>query len=262
MNGTVLDEIIAHKRTEVDLRKRKTSPSSLQTAARNSPLLRGFLEALDVPEPSVIAEIKKASPSKGVIREEFDPAEIATSYEQHGAACLSVLTDRRFFQGSDTVLRIAREKTRLPVLRKDFIVDEYQIFETRVLPADCLLLIASALDDAQLKSFHQTAIELGLTVLVEVHDESEVEKALSVDAQLIGINNRDLRTFLTDLSVTERLAQQIPASVKVVSESGIHSRDDVVRIRACGVNAFLVGEAFMRARNPGLAMREIFEDSA
>lgn len=261
MKGTVLDDITAHKRTEVDSRKRKTSTSSLRSAVRDLPPLRGFREALDGTEVSVIAEIKKASPSKGVIREEFDPSVIATSYERYGAACLSVLTDERFFQGSDKVLQTARETTRLPVLRKDFIVDEYQIYETRVLPADCLLLIVAALDHVQLKSFHQIGTELGLAVVVEVHDESEVEKALSVDAQLIGINNRDLRTFHTDLSVTERLVQQIPPSTKVISESGIHSREDVTRVRRCGVNAFLVGEAFMRARDPGLAMHEIFEDS-
>ncbi|MCY4094336.1 MAG: indole-3-glycerol phosphate synthase TrpC [Gammaproteobacteria bacterium] len=260
MNGTVLDEIIAHKRIEVDSRKRRTSLNSLQTAVRDSPPLRRFREALHSPEASVIAEIKKASPSKGVIQKEFEPSDIAASYERHGAACLSVLTDERFFQGSDAVLRTARGKTRLPVLRKDFIVDEYQIFETRVLPADCLLLIVAALDRAQLKSFHNIGTELGLSVLVEVHDEAEVEMALSVDAKLIGINNRDLRTFHTDLAVTERLVEQIPASVKVVSESGIRSRADVLRILACGVNTFLVGEAFMRASDPGLAMSEIFED--
>ena len=260
MNGTVLDEIIAHKRTEVATRKQRTSPNSIKSAVGDSPPIRGFREALDVPGASVIAEIKRASPSKGVIREDFDPSEIAASYEQHGAACLSVLTDERFFQGSDTALSTAREKTRLPVLRKDFIVDEYQIYETRVLPADCLLLIVSALDHAQLKSFHEIGMGLGLTVLVEVHNESELEMALSIDAHLIGVNNRDLRTFHTDLSVTERLVQQIPKSVKVVSESGIHRREDVVRILACGVDAFLVGEAFMRASDPGLAMREIFED--
>ncbi|MCY3859681.1 MAG: indole-3-glycerol phosphate synthase TrpC [Gammaproteobacteria bacterium] len=258
MKGTVLDEIVAHKRTEVDSRKRKTPLNSLESALRDSPPLRGFQEALDAPEASVIAEIKRASPSKGVIREDFNPSEIATSYEQYGAACLSVLTDERFFQGNDAVLSTARTTTQLPVLRKDFIVDEYQIFETRVLPADCLLLIVGALDRAHLESFHQIGIELGMAVLVEVHDESELETALSVDAQLIGINNRDLRTFHTDLSVTERLVQRIPSSVKVVSESGIHSREDVARILACGVNTFLVGEAFMRASDPGLAMSEIF----
>ena len=259
MKGTVLDEIVAHKRTEVASRKRKTPSSSLKSALRDSPSLRGFRQALDVPDASVIAEIKKASPSKGVIREDFDPLEIAASYEQHGAACLSVLTDERFFQGSDEVLRTARKKTRLPVLRKDFIVDEYQIYETRVLPADCLLLIVAALDRAQLQSFHSIGIALGLAVLVEVHDEAELELALSINASLIGINNRDLRTFHTDLSVTERLVQQVPPSVKIVSESGIHSREDVARILACGVNSFLVGEAFMRASDPGHAMREIFE---
>lgn len=258
MSATILDEIIARKQSELDSRKRKTPLNSLRAAARDAPPVRGFRSALNSRESAVIAEIKKASPSKGVIREEFDPSLIALSYQQHGAVCLSVLTDEFFFQGSDATLCTAREMTQLPVLRKDFIVNEYQIFETRVLPADCLLLIVAALDQKQLESFHEIGLELGLDVLVEVHNEEELEAALAIDARLVGINNRDLKTFNTDLSITERLVAKIPTSVKVVSESGIHNRTDVGRLLACGVNAFLVGEAFMRAHDPGLAMSEIF----
>lgn len=259
MSSTILDEIIAKKRSEVDSLKRKTPLNSLEADARGMPVPRGFCNALRACDPAVIAEIKKASPSKGVIREEFDPSSIARSYECHGAACLSVLTDESFFQGSDAALCAARDETRLPVLRKDFIVDEYQIIETRVLPADCVLLIVSALDRTQLATFHEIALELGLDVLVEVHNESELEQALLIEARLIGINNRDLKTFRTDLAVTERLAPLIPASIQVVSESGIHARSDVDRLRACGVHAFLVGEAFMRAPDPGVAMSAIFD---
>ena len=258
MSDTILDKIVAQKRSEINSRKRKASFDSLKAEVRDAPPLRGFRTALEERKTSVIAEIKKASPSKGVIREDFDPSSIANSYEHHGATCLSVLTDERFFQGSDDALLSARNETRMPVLRKDFIVDEYQIFETRTLPADCLLLIVAALDHVQLESFHRIGLELGLDVLVEVHNESELDTALSIDTHLIGINNRNLRTFHTDLEVTERLVTQIPSSVQVVSESGIHSQRDVDRLIACGVNAFLVGEAFMRARDPGLAMSEIF----
>lgn len=258
MSATILDKIIAHKRSEIDSRKRKTPLNSIKAAVADSPPVRGFRAALDKRTASVIAEIKKASPSKGLIREDFDPSSIARSYERHGAACLSVLTDERFFQGSDAALLAARREARLPVLRKDFVVDEYQIFETRTLPADCLLLIVAALDHAQLDSFHGIGVELGLDVLVEVHDEPELERALAIDARLIGINNRDLKTFQTDLGVTERLVSQIPKSVKVVTESGIHRQSDVDRMIACGASAFLVGEAFMRANDPGLALSEIF----
>ena len=258
MSATILDEIIARKHAELDSRKRKTSLNSIKSAAQDSPPLRRFRAALSGRAAAVIAEIKKASPSKGVIREDFDPSSIARSYQEHGASCLSVLTDEHFFQGNDEALRTARDKTRLPVLRKDFIVDEYQIFETRVLPADCLLLIVAALDRLTLKSFHEIGLGLGLDVLVEVHDERELDDALAIDAQLIGINNRNLKTFHTDLAVTERLVSQIPSSVQIVSESGIHNRRDVSRLVKCGVNAFLVGEAFMRASDPGQAMSEIF----
>ncbi len=259
MSATILDEIIARKQSELDTRKQRISLKSLKAAVRDLPPLRGFCAALSERDAAVIAEIKKASPSKGVIREDFDPSSIALSYQEHGASCLSVLTDEYFFQGNDEALRTARDKTQLPVLRKDFIVDEYQIFETRVLPADCLLLIVAALDHSTLESFHEIGLGLGLDVLVEVHNERELDEALAIDARLIGINNRNLKTFHTDLSVTERLVPQIPPSVQIVSESGIHNRTDVSRLLACGVNAFLVGEAFMRANDPGRAMSEIFD---
>lgn len=261
MSATILDEIIARKQSELDSRKQKTPLSSLKAAVQDAATLRGFRTALGGPDASVIAEIKKASPSKGVIREEFDPSAIALSYQQHGASCLSVLTDEYFFQGSDAALQTARDETRLPVLRKDFIVDEYQIFETRVLAADCLLLIVAALDHSSLQSFHEIGLGLGLDVLVEVHNERELDQALAIDARLIGVNNRNLNTFHTDLAVTERLVPQIPASVQIVSESGIHNQTDVSRLMACGVNSFLVGEAFMRASDPGRAMSEIFGSS-
>ena len=257
-DGTILDEIIAHKKNEVDALKRSVPLSSLRAMTQDMAETRGFSAALGDRKLAVIAEIKKASPSKGVIREDSDPIAIARSYEEHGAACLSVLTDERFFRGSSAALRAARNECRLPVLRKDFIVDEYLIYETRVLPADCLLLIVAVLDQAQLAAFHDIALGLGLDVLVEVHDEAELERALDVNARLIGINNRNLKTFGTDLAITERLVTQIPKTVRVVSESGIQTSKDVARLRACGVHAFLVGEAFMRENDPGRAMKWIF----
>ena len=255
--GTVLDEIIAHKRLEVDSQKVHTPLDSIKAASTDLPALRGFEAALRDQQPSVIAELKKASPSKGLIRAEFDPTEIATSYATHGATCLSVLTDERFFQGSTLALRSARSVTNLPVLRKEFIVDEYQIHETRLLPADCLLLIVSALEQPQLKGFYDLACDLGLDVIVEVHDEEELERALAVGASLVGINNRDLKTFHTDLAVTERLASQLPSDVHAISESGIRSPADIQRLQNTGICSFLVGEAFMREADPGQALQEL-----
>ena len=260
--GTILDEIVAHKKLEVGELKRSTPLSELQALVDHVPASREFAAALRQRQPAVIAELKKASPSKGVIREAFDVKSIASSYEQHGASCLSVLTDERYFQGSSAALRIARSETNLPVLRKDFVVDEYQIFETKVLPADCLLLIVSALDQPQLQAFHDLAKALELDVLVEIHDEDELDRALQINPELIGINNRNLKTFVTDLAVTEQLAAKVPSGIQVVSESGIHKREDVTRVRGCGVNAFLVGEAFMREPDPGLAMKSIFFDAS
>ncbi|MYD44189.1 MAG: indole-3-glycerol phosphate synthase TrpC [Gammaproteobacteria bacterium] len=260
--STILDEIVAHKRLEIESLKRTTPMHELKSLSSVMAPLRGFGAALANKQPAVIAEIKKASPSKGVIRDVFEPREIAQSYAKHGAACMSVLTDERFFQGSTAALRDARNATHLPVLRKDFIVDEYQIYETRILPADCLLLILAILDAEELRGFYDLAVAVGLDVVVEVHNEVELDRALALDAQIIGINNRNLKTFETDLANTERLAAKIPSSTLVVSESGIHSRGDVERLRACGVHTYLVGEAFMKAPDPGAAMAEIFKPPA
>ena len=208
--------------------------------------------------PAVIAEVKKASPSKGVIREDFIPADIAQSYAEFGAACLSVLTDVQFFQGSVDYLKQARASCQLPVLRKDFMVDAYQIFESRCMGADAVLLIAACLDDAQMKDMEAIALGLDMAVLVEVHDQSELERALKLRTPLIGINNRNLKTFEVSLDTTLALRSQVPADRILVTESGIHTRDDVLRMGAAGVNAFLVGEVFMRVPEPGEALEALF----
>jgi indole-3-glycerol phosphate synthase len=224
--------------------------------------LRGFARAIEEKiaqgKPAVIAEIKKASPSKGVIRENFNPVEIASTYAAHGAACLSVLTDVQFFQGSYDYLRQARAACSLPVLRKDFIIDPYQIAHARALGADCILLIVAALSLAQLKEFQSLATELGMDVLVEVHDRDELDKALQLEGSLLGINNRNLRSFETSLQNTLDLLPDIPAGKRVITESGILTPEDVRKMREHEVNAFLVGEAFMRAPDPGVALRELF----
>lgn len=223
---------------------------------------RGFVQAIERKlahkQPAVIAEIKKASPSQGVIRADFYPEEIARSYEKGGAACLSVLTDIDFFQGCDEYLQQARHATRLPVLRKDFTIDAYQIYEARALGADCILLIVSALGQDQLVDFYHIAKQIGLDVLIEVHDRVELERTLKLDSRLIGINNRNLHTFETTLDTTYNLLPVIPAGRIVVTESGIHSVDDVKAMRGHNVNTFLVGEAFMRARDPGLELLKLF----
>ncbi len=223
---------------------------------------RGFESALRARvaagEPAVIAEVKKASPSKGVLRERFVPAEIAASYERGGAACLSVLTDRQFFQGAPDFLREARAACGLPVLRKDFIVDPYQLYEARVWGADCVLLIVAALDDGALRELSALAQALGMDVLVEVHDAAELDRALALPTPLVGINNRNLRTFEVSLDTTLGLLARIPSDRLVVTESGILARADVDRMRAAGVDTFLVGEAFMRADDPGTALRSLF----
>ncbi len=206
----------------------------------------------------MIAEVKRASPSRGMLRVDYDPAAIAASYEKGGAACLSVLTDRDFFQGEDAHLRAARDACALPVLRKDFVVDAWQVYEARALGADCILLIVAALGDAQLAEFAGLARHLDLDVLVEVHDATELERALALDAPLIGINNRNLRTFETRIETTLELLASIPGDRLIVTESGIHTRDDVRRLRVAGVHAFLVGEAFMRAGNPGAELERLF----
>ena len=208
--------------------------------------------------PAVIAEIKRASPSEGVIREHFNPQAIASGYAQAGASCLSVLTDQRFFQGDDAHLVAARAACALPVLRKDFIVEEYQVYETRALGADCLLLIAAALEPGQLVELNRLAEEIGLDVLIEVHDRAELERALALEPRVVGINNRDLATFTTSLETTLDLLDDVPDEVSVVTESGIHTPGDVCRMRGAGVHAFLVGTAFMRAADPGAALQRLF----
>lgn len=262
MSGTILDEILAHKAGEVAQRQKTLPLSELTRRYRDLPEPRSFTGALkarvDSGESAVIAEIKKASPSKGVIRADFDPPAIAESYRRGGAACLSVLTDEKYFQGHDRYLADVRATVDLPLLRKDFIVDEYQIHEARALGADCVLLIVAALDIMQLTVFHQCAVNLGLDVLIEVHDRNELAAAMTLQPTMIGINNRNLKTFETSLDNTLQLLADIPDQVLVVTESGIHSRADVARMREHNVNAFLVGEAFMRAEDPGSELQALF----
>ena len=258
----ILQTILARKAQEIRERSTRTSLAQLRARAADAPTTRGFARALRAQiamgKPAVIAEIKKASPSKGVIRADFRPEQIARSYEAGGAACLSVLTDVDFFQGADAYLVAARENCGLPVLRKDFTIDAYQVYEARALGADCILLIVAALDDAQLSELSELAQTLGMDVLVEVHDGAELDRALQTSASLIGINNRNLRTFDTSLDTTLQLRERVPSERLLVTESGIHTREDALRMRAAGVNAFLVGEAFMRAQDPGAELRKLF----
>jgi indole-3-glycerol phosphate synthase len=258
---SILQEILAVKAEEVAVRSRGRDLAAITALAAQQPPPRGFarrLRALAAEGPAVIAEVKKASPSAGVIRADFRPAAIAASYAAAGAACLSVLTDERFFQGSDRYLAEARAACSLPVLRKDFTIDPWQVYESRALGADCILLIAAALERSRLQALYGLARELGLDVLVEVHNERELEDALATGADLVGVNNRDLHRFVTDLGVSERLRPLILEEKIMVTESGINSPADVARLRACGVDAFLVGEAFMRAADPGAALRRLF----
>ncbi|MCG7975548.1 MAG: indole-3-glycerol phosphate synthase TrpC [Candidatus Thiodiazotropha taylori] len=258
----ILKKIVARKQQEIADRLEKRSLQALQERLPESSAPRGFADAIaqriEAGEAGVIAEIKRASPSKGVLREDFQPAEIALSYQQGGAACLSVLTDIDFFQGSDDYLRQARAACSLPVIRKDFIIDPYQVYEARVIEADSILLIAACLDDAQLHSLNDLAHELGMDVLIEVHDEAELQRTLALENRLIGINNRNLRSFEVTLDTTLGLLDQIPEDRIVVTESGILDQQDVKRMRNHQVNAFLVGEAFMRADDPGARLRELF----
>ncbi len=260
--ATVLDEILAHKREEVERRKSRRPLADVRRSVERQPAPRGFRNALtlriEAGEAAVIAEIKKASPSKGVIRADFDPPAIATSYEAAGAACLSVLTDEKYFQGGDAHLQAARSAVALPVLRKDFTIDEYQVYEARALGADCILLIVSALRAPELRALADVAAGLGLDVLIEVHDREELDSALSLNPALIGINNRNLKTFETSLTTTFGLLDAIPEGVTVVTESGILQRSHVQAMLHRGVRAFLVGEAFMRSADPGAALRELF----
>ena len=258
----ILAQILETKRTEVKTARQMRSESDLLREAKSRKDVRGFARAIEDKiskgKPGVIAEIKKASPSKGIIRENFNPAEIANSYAAHGAACLSVLTDVQYFQGSYDYLRQARAACSLPVLRKDFIVDPYQIIHSRAIGADCILLIVAALGREQLKEFESAAQELGMDVLVEIHDQSELEAALELKTTLLGINNRNLRSFETSLQNTINLLPQVPEGKRVVTESGILEPEDVALMRDHGVQAFLVGEAFMRANDPGTALHELF----
>ncbi|TAL77745.1 MAG: indole-3-glycerol phosphate synthase TrpC [Burkholderiaceae bacterium] len=258
----ILKKILETKRKEVTTARQMRSEADLLREAKSRKDVRGFIRAIKDKiaqgKPAVIAEIKKASPSRGVIRENFNPPEIATSYAAHGAACLSVLTDVQFFQGSYDHLRQARAACSLPVLRKDFIIDPYQIVHARALGADCILLIVAALDKAQMVELESLSIELGMDVLVEVHSREELESALKLKTNLIGINNRNLRTFETSLQNTIDMLPLVPMDKLIVTESAIFSREDVSLMRSHNVNAFLVGERFMRAKEPGLALQELF----
>ena len=258
----ILNKIITVKREEVAAAIERKPLAAMRADAESRVLTRDFTGALRAKiaagKPAVIAEIKKASPSKGALRADFIPSDIAQSYAEFGAACLSVLTDQQFFQGSIDYLKQARASCSLPVLRKDFIIDAYQIHESRVMGADCILLIAACLDDARMKAFEAIAISLDMAVLVEVHDEAELERALKLRTPLIGVNNRDLNTFEVSLDTTLRLMGKVPADRLLITESGISTLEDVRRLRAASINAFLVGEAFMRADDPGEALAHLF----
>jgi len=258
----ILKKILRRKVEEIAERSARVSLRQLGQRVQAAESPRGFINALqdrvNAGQAAVIAEIKKASPSKGLLRENFEPAAIARSYEQGGAACLSVLTDVDFFQGADDYLRQARAACSLPVIRKDFFVDPYQVYEARTLGADCILLIVAALSDAMLIELLQLASDLQMDALVEVHDAKEMERALATPAALIGVNNRNLRTFATTLDTTLDLLSGFPDDRLLVTESGIHSRDDVQRMRDKGVHVFLVGEAFMKAAEPGEKLAELF----
>jgi len=258
----ILEKIIATKQAEVAALIRQKPLAAMRLDAESRVLSRDFVKSLraktNAGKPAVIAEVKKASPSKGVLRPDFIPADIAQSYAEHGAACLSVLTDKEFFQGSIDFLKQARASCGLPVLRKDFMIDAYQIYESRAMGADCILLIAACLDDAQMADFEAIATALDMAVLVEVHDAAELDRALRLTTPLVGINNRNLKTFEVTLDTTLALKARIPADRILVSESGITSPADVALLRSNGVQAFLIGEAFMRADDPGLALAQLF----
>ena len=259
----ILERIIAVKREEILAARALRSASAVRADAESMRDQRDFAGGIRfrmaAGRAAVIAEIKKASPSKGLLRDNFAPAQIARSYANHGATCLSVLTDVQFFQGSAQFLMQARQECELPVLRKDFIVDPYQIYESRAMGADCILLIAACLDDSQLRDFEDQGMALQMAILIEVHDAHELNRALKLKTPLIGINNRNLRTFGVRLETTLNLLPMVPRDRLLISESGIHTANDVARLRSAGVNGFLVGEAFMRAEDPGLALAELFE---
>ena len=258
----ILATILARKHEEIAQRSRIRALDDLRARVRDLPPTRGFVDAIRrkhaSAEPAVIAEVKKASPSKGVIRPDFDPAQIARSYEAGGAACLSVLTDVDFFQGSNLYLGLAHRACALPIIRKDFIVDPYQVYEARFIGADAILLIVAALNDGPMIEMANLAGELGMDVLVEVHDIDELERALQTDCELIGVNNRNLRTFEVSLDTTLALRPAVPPDRILVTESGIATREDVTRMRDAGIETFLVGESFMREAEPGAALRRLF----
>lgn len=258
----ILNTILQRKVEEIAARSATVNMQQMRARAQAADPVRGFIAAIekriDSKQTAVIAEIKKASPSKGVLRERFDPSAIARSYQQHGAACLSVLTDKDFFQGAETFLQQARSACTLPVIRKDFIIDPYQVIEARAINADCILLIVAALNDGSLQQLLDLAHDQQMDVLMEVHDEAELERALATEARLIGINNRNLRTFETRLATTIDMLERIPDDRIVVTESGIHTPQDVKLMRDHDVFAFLVGEAFMKADDPGEKLAELF----
>jgi len=262
----ILERIVGVKRAEIARARAAVPPAAIEESARRAPPAREFIGALraklDAGQPAVIAEVKKASPSRGVLRERYEPAAIAATYERHGAACLSVLTDADFFQGALEHLRAARAACALPVLRKDFTIDPYQVYEARAAGADCILLIVAALEDARMRELEKVALGLGMAVLVESHDGVELERALALETPLIGINNRNLRTFETRLETTLDLLERIPAGRTVVTESGILAPEHVRTMRGRGVNCFLVGEAFMRAPDPGAELARLFAPAA
>ena len=261
-SNNILDKITAVKHQEVAAASKRKSLEAVRADAESRVLTRDFVGALRskiaAGQSAVIAEIKKASPSKGVLRADFEPADIAQSYAEYGAACLSVLTDKDFFQGSSDYLRQARASCTLPVLRKDFMVDAYQIYESRAMGADAVLLIAACLSDGQMAEFEQIARSLDMAVLVEVHDAEELQRALKLKTPLIGINNRNLKTFEVSLDTTISMLADVPKDRLLITESGITTPADVLRMREAGVNAFLVGEAFMRANEPGEALAKLF----
>ncbi len=258
----ILKKILDKKAEEVARRRSGMTIANLEEIAAGVEGPRGFYNALHskvlAKKPAIIAEIKKASPSKGVIREDFNPISIGQDYAMNGATCLSVLTDKEFFQGSEVYLQMVRERCPLPVLRKDFMIDSYQIFEARALGADCILLIVAALEDSQMHELSDTATQLGMDVLVEVHNADELQRALTLDTKLIGINNRNLRTFETSLQTTLDLKADIPTDRLIITESGIHTHEDVQLMLDNGIYTFLVGEVFMRAESPGQKMKALF----
>ncbi|MGY4517286.1 indole-3-glycerol phosphate synthase TrpC [Lysobacter sp. HA18] len=258
----ILNTILARKVEEIEQRSRVRSLADLKSRALDTPPSRGFVDAIRAKHaaglPAVIAEVKKASPSKGVIRPDFDPSEIARSYEAGGATCLSVLTDVDFFQGSNLYLGLAHRACSLPIIRKDFTIDPYQVYEARMIGADAILLIVAALEDGPLVEMANLASELGMDVLVEVHDIDELERALQTDSPLVGVNNRNLRTFEVSLDTTIDLKQAVPTDRILVTESGIATQADVAKMRGAGIETFLVGESFMREKDPGAALQRLF----